>query len=349
MDLDKRKFIGGSKVYKALNSDKTYSSWGKSYRDKLDEEELNKELEKGRQLAEQEQAKKDAEDKKSPWDKFWGGVGNAAADTVGTAANKLTNFGAEVVNDVATGFNEKESQKRTDDFMRTTGVDKWDDNESVVGEFLGSLIGGLPESFYGSAKDTTRDIYNAGMVQDRINQQEDARQALQNWKDRPDLMSKTLKAGETAEQKIKYLTSVANGTDADAEKYKPAQQYIQERNNAEAAGDAAMNFINLATLGYGKLVTHSGETLIKNLPKALDGLGKSNTTRKIVANTMLGTGAAGADAAAKGQEVGPEEAGIGAALAILTHGKGAFKNKQAREAAAKAEAEKTRASEFLTR
>lgn len=42
MDLGNRQFIGGGKVYKALASDKTFSGWGKSYMQSLEDERIRK-------------------------------------------------------------------------------------------------------------------------------------------------------------------------------------------------------------------------------------------------------------------------------------------------------------------
>lgn len=345
MDLGNRKFIGGSGAYKKLAKDDTFSSWSKGFMKVEEDRLLALQEEQDRKAAKAEQDKKDKAEKDKPKNILeW--ISNEGQDIIGTTGKNLAHFGSTIFNDVTTGFNEEESKKRTEDFMRTSGINNWDARQSNTGDFVGGLLGGLPEAIYNPAKQTTRDIVNVAESSAQYSRAEDARQALQNWRDNPNLMRKTLKGGQTQEEKIKELNEIIKKNTNTAE-----QKYVQEMDPLKTAGNAALNVINIGTLGTGSLLWQGGkqtaEQLVKgaaktgleNLIKTATNLGKDNFTRKVIADTALGVGQAGAQSAADGTEIDPKDAGIATALALLTHAKSGIRaRKQQAELQAKEEA-----------
>ena len=73
-------------------------------------------------------------------------TGNGLSGFAGGAARGFMAPAADIVNNLATGFDRQEAQKRTNDFMRTTGLNnfaKGNNTGSKIGETIGGFAGGI--------------------------------------------------------------------------------------------------------------------------------------------------------------------------------------------------------------
>jgi len=342
-DLNSRKFIGGYNVYKALNAKSPYASWysGPS------QEELDK-----IDAAQRAAAEKDQQDKKKKdHNGFWDNV----TDAIGGGASGVVNAGAEILNYLGSGGDRQESLKRTADFMRTSGAQGWGDKDTTVGNVVGGIVGGIPEAVVHSGLNTINDVRASANNAIQHSEFQSLIQAQQNWRDNPQLMAKTLKNGQTAQQAQAELADKIKNFKFN----KDDQEWVQNRSPLEAAGDAAMTFLNAATLGGTGAVLKGGEVAGKALVGAAErtgsdiltntakGLATSNIPRKIIADTLLTTGQVGAQSAGEGEAPTAQDVGIGAALAILAHGKAGLIEHANKRIQAKADALKAK-SDTLT-
>lgn len=274
------------------------SAAAKSWDDDEEEREKQRKAEEQAKKAEESKRKKEEQENKD----F--NILRELTDIAGTTGKHLAKFGADVFNDVTTGFDRKEARKRTDQFLKDTGIENWDAQKSYTGDLVGGVLGGIPSAVYDSARDTAELGYDVVTSQAQSNAAAAAAKQLDRWTRDPEGMEKA--TGENREEARKQLLDVIK-KNQDTE----AQRNIQNTNPREAAKKAAETFINAATLGAGSAV--------------------ANTGQKIAADALLAGGQTGLEVAGGG-EVDPTELGVNIGLSALGHIRGARKEAKAKKA-----------------
>lgn len=226
------------------------------------------------------------------------GIVNNTKDFLGTAGRKIAESGASIVNQAATGFDRTESDKRTKKFLEDTGIDKWGQEETAVGGFLGDIVGGI-----------------ANVPNTAVKQISNVKTSVAN----------NIETGNYMNE-INELQNKANPTEEDKARIKELQDNIQriagETPDARTiATDAIETGLDIVTGGKGSQAIKAATAGSKAVSEGAKKIAGKKLAKEIAKGT--GTGAAigaayGTNEAAKNEDSTIEDylvsAGTGAAL-----------------------------------